>query len=112
LTENIGDNNIYYFDKIPYINNTYLVADRNEINYSRKPWRNISDENVSLYQQLLKSGYGSLDRSFVVFTNIHNDIFERLISLIPETVIGQYNPKNELLEMLPILEDEVICIDW
>jgi hypothetical protein len=91
-----------------------VCADFDEIGYDRKPFRSIGendkdDTKIELYRKIMREhSKGKYNHSFVVFDRDNEKYFKQIIDLIDDE---DYSKEN-LTNMLPFEENEIIMIDW
>jgi len=95
------------FTKVPLINEYRLLCDHNEVNYARKPFRDIAEKDLEAYRMLMSSTKGNPDSSFVIFDKSTEIVFKQLIRLVQDK-----NMTDHLLSMLPLQENQIIVVDW
>jgi len=79
-----------------------LYADCDEMDYLRKPFSTI--KNKDKYIKLMKQAKGKFENSKLYFDN------DELLLKISELL--ESDEKQQLLDILPIKENELIVVDW
>jgi hypothetical protein len=110
--EEVASNPIYwkdtlYFSRIPLVNTYRLLCDHNEVNYARKPFREIKDKDYEIYRMLISGAKGDSESAFVIFDKATEMDFKQLIRLVNDK-----DMKDHLNSMLPLKENQIISIDW
>jgi len=96
-----------YFSQIPLVNEYRLLCDHEEVNYARKPFRDIKDKNIEAYRMLMSNPKGDPNNSFVIFDKETEIDFKQLIRLVENK-----DMIDHLNSMLPLKENQIIAIDW
>jgi hypothetical protein len=111
----INPNNYKYvenFGNIKTYTSYSVCANFDEIGYDRKPFRSITDKDdkkITLYRKIMKDhSKGKYNHSFVIFDKDTEKYFKQIIDLIDDDDFSKENLNN----MLPLKNNEIIMIDW